>query len=201
MNFISGHIYHVYNQGNNKEPIFLDEENYLFFLKKIKKEITPHAHVLAWCLMPNHYHLLIRVKDNYMIEENSGLNNSNKVVNPLNRAIGTMQSSYTQAINKKFNRSGSIFRSRAKSKSFEVGSRDYDINCFHYIHQNPVRAGIVRSVEDWEYSSFKDYSGLRNGKLCNIDLGRELFSIPVGFEEMKKQSQQFIPDDVIRSLF
>ena len=107
MNFIAGHIYHIYNQGNNRESLFYNRENYLYYLNKVKSSITPHAYILAWCLMPNHYHLLVQVKKEY---NDDGMER----VGNLNRAIGTIQSSYTQAINKKLKRTGSLFRQKPK---------------------------------------------------------------------------------------
>lgn len=62
MEFAEGHIYHVYNRRNNLQTVFFSHENYLFFLDKLRKYILPHADVLAWCLMPNHFHLMIAVK-------------------------------------------------------------------------------------------------------------------------------------------
>ena len=62
MDFAEGHIYHVYNRGNNSQTVFFTHENYLFFLEKLRKYILQHADVLAWCLMPNHFHLMIAVK-------------------------------------------------------------------------------------------------------------------------------------------
>jgi len=59
MQFLADSIYHVYNRGNNSNKIFFRDENYLYFLKKIKLLISPHCHILAWCLMPNHFHFLI----------------------------------------------------------------------------------------------------------------------------------------------
>jgi putative transposase len=61
MDFVNGQIYHVFNRGNNSQTVFYNRENYLFFLDKIRKSILPHADVLAWCLMPNHFHLMISV--------------------------------------------------------------------------------------------------------------------------------------------
>lgn len=61
MVFEEGHLYHLFNQGNNREQIFYSRENYLFFLNKIQQHILPHADILAWCLMPNHFHLMIYV--------------------------------------------------------------------------------------------------------------------------------------------
>ena len=63
MNFEPENLYHIYNQGNNRQKIFFTRENYLFFLNKIKMHILPHADIVAWCLMPNHFHLMIYVKD------------------------------------------------------------------------------------------------------------------------------------------
>jgi putative transposase len=62
MDFAEGHIYHVYNRGNNSQTVFFNHENYLFFLEKLRKYILPHTDILAWCLMPNHFHLMIVVK-------------------------------------------------------------------------------------------------------------------------------------------
>ncbi|MFB6341095.1 transposase [Saccharicrinis sp. FJH62] len=61
MDFESDQLYHVYNQGNNKQDIFFCKENYLFFLKKIETHISPYADIIAYCLMPNHFHLMIKV--------------------------------------------------------------------------------------------------------------------------------------------
>jgi len=61
MDFDKGHLYHIYNQGNNQQMIFFNKENYLFFLKKIRIHVLPFADILAWCLMPNHFHLMGKV--------------------------------------------------------------------------------------------------------------------------------------------
>jgi REP element-mobilizing transposase RayT len=59
MNFTPCNLYHVYNQGNNKQLIFSCDEDYLIFLRLVRKTISPHAEIIAYCLMPNHFHLLI----------------------------------------------------------------------------------------------------------------------------------------------
>ena len=63
MNFDKGYLYHVYNQGNNKQKIFYNRDNYFFFLEKINHYIKPYVDILAWCLMPNHFHLMMLVKE------------------------------------------------------------------------------------------------------------------------------------------
>lgn len=135
MNFTKKGIYHVYNRGNNKQLIFFTPANYQNFLKKIKKEINPFADILAYCLMPNHFHLLLLVK-----EESGQLS-----PHPLVRKIGTLLSSYTRAINIQETRTGSLFQQKTKAiEIFNIDDfvdrTDYLTTCFHYIHQNPLRA-------------------------------------------------------------
>ena len=61
MQFEPNHMYHIFNRGNNSQQIFFNRDNYLFFLKKIKLYIQPYADVLAWCLMPNHFHMMVYI--------------------------------------------------------------------------------------------------------------------------------------------
>ena len=199
MQFLPEHIYHLYNQGNNRDPLFFNRDNYLYFLKGVKKHLTKHAHLLAWCLMPNHYHFLIKVKPKY---ESIDSNNVDKKIGALNRSIGILQSSYTQAINKKMGRSGSLFRTRAKSKSLNDQRHlhnNYALNCFLYIHQNPMRAGLTKSLQDWEFSSYKDYAGLRNGELCNYELTKEILHLPDDQEQFESFSNQTIPEQFLKT--
>jgi putative transposase len=197
MQFLPEHTYHVYNQGNNREQLFFERENYLYFLKKVEKHLVPHVNILAWCLMPNHYHILFQVKPEYNSPDN--IQESNKV-GTLNRSIGIIQSSYTQAINKKLNRSGSLFRARAKAKSLAQESKthnDYGVNCFLYIHQNPIRAKLVTELEEWEFSSYQDYAGFRKGKLCDQELARDLFKLPIDNKKFRAFSKQTISDEFL----
>lgn len=63
MHLIAGEFYHVYNRGNNKQPIFFKDENYLFFLKKMREQLLPCSDIVAYCLTPNHFHLLIQANE------------------------------------------------------------------------------------------------------------------------------------------
>lgn len=106
MQFSSGQLYHVYNRGNNKQDIFFEEDNYKFFLGKVVKELGAYADLLGYCLMPNHSHLLICVRP-------SDLDSASELSAKVSRKIGTIQSSYTRAINKRFHRTGSLFQQKA----------------------------------------------------------------------------------------
>ena len=201
MQFLPGHTYHVYNQGNNRVPIFYEREDYLLFIKKMRKALLPHSSILAWCLMPNHFHWLIQINSDYEVlyEEDQRA----RILNPLNKDIGSLLSSYSQTINRRINRSGSLFRKRTKAKSLieDEANNNYGINCFIYIHQNPLRAGLVASMEEWQFSSFRDYAGFRNGTLCAKELTRDLFKLPEDVGIFYKFSQKTIPDNIIQKLF
>jgi putative transposase len=171
MKFKSKSIYHLYNRGNNRQKIFLNEANYKFFINKIKREICPFVDLIAYCLMPNHYHLMFAVKK---------LNDYD--VHRLTRKLGTLQSSYTRAINLQENRTGSLFQQKAKSVeictiSGHQGETDYLTTCFHYIHYNPYKAGLVNKHEDWKFSSYNEYAGISVNKMINESLAKEMIEI------------------------
>lgn len=189
MVFEEGHIYHIYNQGNNRQRIFFSAGNYLFFLRKIKLYILPFADVLAWCLMPNHFHLMVYVRKTEIETGESEIGSATSSRTPtvgINKSIGIMLASYTRAINKQEKRTGSLFRAKTKSRCLNAfkglspsfyrtnagtlinsanPKRTYSQVCFHYIHYNPVESGLAKKPEDWEFSSYRDYAGLRTGKI------------------------------------
>ena len=204
MDFESSYIYHVYNQGNNRQEISFTRDNYLFFLKKINQFVLPYADILAWCLMPNHFHLMIRVNYVSLEVDKSNSTNQSKSFNELhkprtlNNSIAIMLRSYTRAINKERNKSGSLFRARTKAEcvncpkgitpsyiikdgitSYVQANHElqYPQVCFDYVHQNPVKAGLVKKATDWEFSSARDYANIRDGKLINKDVAEEFLDI------------------------
>jgi REP element-mobilizing transposase RayT len=186
MNFAPNNFYHIYNRGNGKQQIFFKRDNYLYFLRKIRKGLTPHFDFLAYCLMPNHFHFLAMSKIT--------INNENII-----KSLAHLLSSYTQAINKQENKSGTLFQRRTKAKAINQES-NYLFNCVNYIHQNPVVAGLVKKIEDWEFSSFRDYIGIRNGTLCNIDYCWKLMGISTK-REFFDSSYQNIDAKFIRSFY
>ncbi len=162
ISFIPGEIYHVYNRGNNKEIIFREETNYEFFLKKMHKELESCCELLAYVLMPNHYHFLIYIPVD--IPSNPSLS----------RKIGTLQSSYTQAFNKRYNRTGSLFQPKLKRKC----ASEYAEVCFHYIHQNPVKGGLCEVLDNWKFSSYGDFLNSNENGLVNTMAAQELLDLP-----------------------
>ena len=172
MHFKDECTYHVYNRSN--ETLFYNRDNYIFFLRKIRNHVLPFADILAYCLMPNHFHLILNVnKEGVVFSENKGRNE----MQLLSQAIGTVLSSYTQALNKQQGRRGSLFAHKTKAKILNDAKDDYALNCFMYVHQNPKLAKLVDKIEDWEFSSFPAYIGCRSGTLVNEQLGLDIFQI------------------------
>lgn len=158
--------YHLYNRSNNNELVFKSRENYLYFLIKYRKYFSNLVTTLVYCLMPDHFHFLIYVKsvDVEIVKKN----------------IGILLSSYTKAINKAYNRTGSLFQQHTKTKLLE--DDNYLLTAITYIHQNPFRQGLVENMEDWEFSSYRDYAGLRKGTLIEKSLVMSRFN---SIEEFK----------------
>lgn len=136
MHLAEGDIYHVFNRGNNKQPIFLKPENYQYFLLGVEKHLNPVCDILAWCLMPNHFHLLIHANAN----STSIIKNGGFIGQKFSQGIKQLLSSYTKAINKKEKRTGSLFQQNTKAVCVTSGHHNVE-TAFHYIHQNPLKAG------------------------------------------------------------
>lgn len=183
MQFELNNVYHIYTQGNNQQKIFYSQKNYMFFLRKLRTHILPFAEILAYCLMPNHFHVLIVANEKTILTKEV----AKKQKNILSENIRIMLSSYTQAINKQEGFSGSLFRQNIKIKKLNkdefLTSKQKqfyhnDIHtCLNYIHQNPVQANLVDKPEDWIFSSFQDFIEKRAGALCNKELAFLLANI------------------------
>ncbi len=165
-------IYHIYNRGNNQQTIFFNQENYFYFLRKCHKYLKPVSEILAWCLMPNHFHFLIEITDRSLIPVKVG----NIEIPSITNGFRLLQSSYAKGINKQLNRTGNLFQQKTKAK-LTSAKENHSTIAFHYIHQNPFAAGLVTTPEEWAYSSLPDYAGLRNGTLCNRDKAYQLLDL------------------------
>lgn len=115
MHFEANNAYHIYNLGNEKQIIFSSEKNYLFFLQKVRYEWLPYADVLAYCLMPNHFHFIIVPNEEGC--RNIVLKERETHMQALSKAIGKTLSSYTQAINIEQTRTGNLFKRKQKQNA------------------------------------------------------------------------------------
>ena len=172
MHFIEDYIYHVFNRSN--ETLFITRDNYIFFINKVTKHILPYCDMLAWCLLPNHFHFLLVVNSRGAKSINEKHRSETQF---LSKNIGILLSSYTQAINKQENRKGSLFAHSTVAKQLNLSDNRYPEICFAYIHQNPCESGLVEDPENWEYSSYRDFLGERQENIVNIELAEEMLNI------------------------
>jgi REP element-mobilizing transposase RayT len=140
---LPGCYYHIYNRGNNGDDIFLEERNHHYFLQLYTKYIDPIAETYAYCLMKNHFHFLIKLKDLRSSEERGSSSS----------AFANFFSTYSKAIHHNYQRSGSLFEHPFKRK--QIDSDGYFTMLVVYIHRNPQTHGFVTDFRDWPYSSYR----------------------------------------------
>jgi putative transposase len=143
-----GAVYHVTSRGNEQKPVFLDDEDRAGFLR-ILGHVTERYHWIchAYCLMDNHYHLLIETPEG-------------------NLSIGMRQLNgvYTQLFNRYHKRVGHLFQGRFKAILIQKDSHLLEV-C-RYVVLNPVRAGMVAKPEEWKWSSYAGTSGIGSPQPC-----------------------------------
>lgn len=131
--------YHIMLRGINQQQIFENEEDYQKFIEIIKTyQAISEYKVFAYCLMGNHIHLLMEFKKE-----------------PIEQVFKRIGSKYVYWYNVKYQRKGHLFQDRFKSEP--VDDDPYFLTVIRYIHQNPVKAGLCKKVEDYKFSSFAEY--------------------------------------------
>jgi putative transposase len=198
---LDGHYYHIYNRGNNGENLFPEERNYHYFLKLYIRYIYPIADTYAYCLMKNHFHLLVRINpksDLPGLKDLEGLTPHN-----YSQPFSNLFNAYTKAINKAYNRSGSLFE-----KNFNRILIDTDRHFIHlisYIHRNPQKHGFTDNFRAYPYSS---YQTIRQQKPSRIEHQQVLqwFGSMQSFENYHQQFdngqiQYLIGDDNFNQAF
>ncbi len=145
-----GLYYHIFNRGNNRENLFYEDRNYEYFLKLYTHYVHPFTNTYAYCLMPNHFHFLVRIKTEE--ELNSETSQVLEKNNP-SRQFSHLFNAYAKSINKAYGRTGSLFEERFHR--LPVTSDSYFLSLVFYIHYNPQKHGLVDDFRDWKYSSFK----------------------------------------------
>ncbi|SDL42227.1 hypothetical protein SAMN04488034_10449 [Salinimicrobium catena] len=153
-NLAPGNYYHIYNRGNNGSTIFFEKENYSYFLRLYDKYIQPVSHTYAWCLLKNHFHFLLYLKEKEEINLSDLSYSTKKQVTKADpsRQFSHFFNAYTQAINKKYGRTGSLLEKPFERK--RIDSEDYLRKLIFYIHNNPVHHGLTTNMESYPWSSY-----------------------------------------------
>jgi putative transposase len=209
--FVPDTIYHLYNHGNGDDLIFREPKNYHFFLERFRVYISQIAWIYAYCLMPNHFHFLIRIKNEQVLVEyfmekypdkvrtvmagRSAM--SHKDIADLSGLISELISnqfknfliSYSKSFNKMYERRGSLFLDNIKR--IPVLDDDYFTNLIRYIHFNPVLHGFTNDPFQWKPSSIHEYFSNKRSMLCKVDV-IDWFG---GLEEFRKFHQTIQKDE------
>ena len=147
--------YHIYNHANGRENLFQKERNYLFFLKKYTQYINPIADTFAYCLMPNHFHFAIRIKEQSTFQKFQTFGKLETISKYISKQFSNLFSSYTQSFNKEQKRKGSLFVPNFSRK--EITTNHYFKQLIHYTHYNPVHHGFVKELREWKYTSYEAF--------------------------------------------
>jgi len=148
---VHGVYYHVYNRGNGGENIFREARNYDYFLKQYARYVEPVADTYAYCLLKNHFHLLVRIKEEEEIDL-TGFANRSGLKNPTQQ-FSNFFNSYAKSINIAYGRTGNLFQ--RPFGRIRVMTDAYFVGLIHYIHFNPQKHGFVSDFREYPYSSYR----------------------------------------------
>jgi REP-associated tyrosine transposase len=178
-----GYFYHIFNRGNNRENLFYKPDNYIYFLKKYDQYLNDYLETYAFCLLPNHFHLLVRVKelrDLPGFENPEGLSGARDKDLPglgdlegqlpavISKQFSKFFNAYAKAINKQQNRVGSLFQKNFKR--IQIGNNKYITNLIYYIHANPQIHELIDDFRNWPYSSYGKFLEARKSHLKKKDV-------------------------------
>jgi len=140
--------YHIYNRGNNREDLFVEERNYTYFLNLYARYIEPVAETFAYCLLRNHFHLLVRIKSEGEIVE---IRKDSKAFG-VSRQFSNLFNAYAKSINNTYGRTGSLFQHPFGRVPITCSSHFTQVVV--YIHHNPQKHGFTTDFRDWKHSSY-----------------------------------------------
>jgi len=145
-----GHGYHIFNRGTNGENLFREPRNYQHFLNLYTKHVHPIVETYAYCLLKNHFHLLVRIKSLEEIEGDP--KGFGKPFGSPSQQFGNLFNAYTKAINKAYHRTGSLFEH--PFHRVKVSNDGQFLRLVTYIHRNPQKHGFVDDFQDWPHTSY-----------------------------------------------
>lgn len=152
-------FYHIYNRGINGGKLFFNHQNYLYFLKLLSEKVKPVAEIYSYCLLQNHFHILVKIKSEVLIREKFVEKENLEIGSIISQQFSNTFNSYSQAINKHFGRTGKLLELPFRRK--EITSELQLTNTILYINKNAVKHKISKDLFTYPYSSVN--------KICNDD--------------------------------
>lgn len=160
---LGGSYYHIFNRGINRQPIFFTKSNYQYFLELMSEFLIDHVSILSYCLLPNHFHLVIRLKDEIRPEklstgipsltEDGILTDTIQIGKYVSNQLRRLFIKYALAINKQEKRTGSLLDKNFKR--LVTNDDEYLKHLVYYTHYNPKKHGYVKSFTEYRFSSFR----------------------------------------------
>ena len=150
----NGKYYHIYNRGNNRIDLFYETENYNHFLRLYAKYIEPVIETYAWCLMKNHFHFLVYIKETEEIDISKleySSTDKPKIISA-SKQFSNLFNAYTLSMNKRYNRTGSLFEKNFRRKI--VTSEVYFQKLIFYVHNNPVHHKFTEMIIEYPWTSY-----------------------------------------------
>ena len=167
--FIQGEYFHLYNRAVDGTLLFIEKDDSRYFIDKMIPKIKEYsASVFAYCLMPNHFHFLIK-------------QNSDKAIFQI---FNDVNNSYVKHFNFNYKRRGRLYQGNLNHK--QVKDDKYLIALCQYIHFNPVKAKLVNKIEDWEFSNYSEWIRKRNRGLFDDELLKKYFYSSNNYEQQMK---------------
>ncbi len=149
-------VYHIINRGINKEDLFIHPNDYENFIKKFIQFIKPVAIVYSYCLMPNHFHFLLKIKPLHLLPNKIQITkNDNDLARKIMQPFSNFFNSYTRTFNLKYDRKDKLFS--LPFKRIQIENEAYFRYLIFYIHRNPVHHKFIYNLAEWQYSSYYDY--------------------------------------------
>ena len=182
-NFQINQCFHFYNKTIGNDKLFHHRDDYIMLLTKLKKvlEIYP-ASIFAYCLMPNHFHFLMRQDSE----------------RPINKIFNNLFSFYVQNFNKKYKRRGQFFQGKLQHK--QIIKEKYLIHLCRYIHFNPVKSNLVKRIENWEFSNYPEWINIRKGSLFNSEIRDEYFLSISDYKDSIEDYEKYLNEKEFQNL-
>ncbi|OGU26612.1 MAG: hypothetical protein A2X66_04750 [Ignavibacteria bacterium GWA2_54_16] len=179
--FIQGKYYHVYNRGCDRQDIFKEERNYKFLLNLVAGTLASNRiAMIAYCLMPNHFHFVIR----------------QETERPLSVDMQQIFNRYVKAFNELYHRRGTLFEERFKAKV--IDSEEYLIYLCRYVHRNPLEARLVSALEDWRFSDYLEWIGKRKRGFGSEIIWNTYVPSPAEYSRFVLEYEP--PDELVKKL-
>jgi REP element-mobilizing transposase RayT len=150
-----GETYHILNKAISNDKLFITEKDYFYFLQKMERFLSPWVNLLSYCLIPNHFHLLVRIKETDEISEKALHSNQAEKERLITQSFSNFFNSYTKSFNKAHNRQGRLFL--YPFKRILVNDDNYLTYLICYIHRNPIHHGLTDEYASWKYSSYNTF--------------------------------------------